>query len=87
MSRKRDTLGQIIGYLREAEARLSQGETVYTICRTLGAFRTPMSGALGRVAQAVSPALVSSLMTRVTHVTRVSYINSLTRARESVYAE
>ena len=35
MSRKR-TPEQIIGYLREAEVRLSQGETVGTICRTLG---------------------------------------------------
>jgi putative transposase len=35
MSRKR-TAEQIIGYLREAEVRLSQGETVGTICRGLG---------------------------------------------------
>ncbi len=35
MSRKR-TAEQIIGYLREAEVRLSQGETVGTICRALG---------------------------------------------------
>lgn len=36
MSRKRYTPEQIIGMLREAEVRLSQGETVGTICRTLG---------------------------------------------------
>ncbi len=35
MSRKR-TPEQIIGYLREAEVRLSQGETVGAICRALG---------------------------------------------------
>ena len=35
MSRKR-TPEQIIGYLCEAEVRLSQGETVGTICRALG---------------------------------------------------
>lgn len=35
MSRKR-TPEQIIGYLREAEVRLSQGEKVGTICRALG---------------------------------------------------
>ena len=34
MSRKR-TPEQIIGYLREAEVRLSQGEKVGTICRAL----------------------------------------------------
>ena len=36
MSRKRYTPEQIIGMLREAEVRLSQGETVGTICRGLG---------------------------------------------------
>lgn len=36
MSRKRYTPEQIIGYLREAEVRLSQGETVGVICRQLG---------------------------------------------------
>ena len=36
MSRKRYTPEQIIGMLREAEVRLSQGETVGTICRALG---------------------------------------------------
>jgi len=36
MSRKRYTPEQIIGMLREAEVRLSQGETVGAICRTLG---------------------------------------------------
>jgi transposase-like protein len=35
MSRKR-TPEQIIGYLREAEVRLLQGETVGAICRALG---------------------------------------------------
>ena len=35
MSRKH-TPEQIIGYLREAEVRLSQGETVGAICRGLG---------------------------------------------------
>jgi len=35
MSRKRYTPEQIIGMLREAEVRLSQGETVGVICRTL----------------------------------------------------
>jgi putative transposase len=35
MSRKR-TPEQIIGYLREAEVQLSQGEKVGTICRALG---------------------------------------------------
>jgi len=35
MSRKR-TPEQIIGYLREAEVRLSQRETVGAICRALG---------------------------------------------------
>jgi len=36
MSRKRYTPEQIIGMLREAEVRLSQGETVGVICRGLG---------------------------------------------------
>ena len=36
MSRKQYTPEQIIGYLREAEVRLSQGETVGAICRALG---------------------------------------------------
>ncbi len=35
MSRKRYTPEQIIGMLREAEVRLSQGETVGVICRGL----------------------------------------------------
>jgi len=35
MSWKRYTPEQIIGMLREAEVRLSQGETVGVICRTL----------------------------------------------------
>ncbi len=36
MSRKRYTPEQIIGKLREAEVRLSQGERVGGICRSLG---------------------------------------------------
>ena len=36
MSRKRYTAEQIIGMLREAEVRLSQGERVGEICRGLG---------------------------------------------------
>jgi putative transposase len=36
MSRKRYTPEQIIGMLREAEVRLSQGETVGVICCGLG---------------------------------------------------
>ena len=36
MSRKRYTPEQIIGMLREVEVRLSQGETVGLICRSLG---------------------------------------------------
>jgi len=36
MARKRFTVEQIIGKLREAEVRLSQGETVGQVCRTLG---------------------------------------------------
>ena len=36
MGRKRYTPEQIIGKLREAEVRLSQGERVGVICRSLG---------------------------------------------------
>ena len=36
MARKRFTPEQIIGLLREAEVRLSQGEKVKGICRSLG---------------------------------------------------
>jgi len=36
MNRKRYTPEQIIGYLREAEVRLSGGETIGVICRALG---------------------------------------------------
>jgi putative transposase len=36
MARKRFTPEQIIGKLREAEVRLSQGEKVKGICRSLG---------------------------------------------------
>ena len=36
MGRKRFTPEQIIGMLREAEVRLSQGEKVKVICRSLG---------------------------------------------------
>ena len=36
MSRKRYTPEQIIGMLREAEIRLSQGQSVGEICRGLG---------------------------------------------------
>ena len=36
MSRKRYTPEQIIGMLREAEVRLSQGQSVGEICRGLG---------------------------------------------------
>ena len=36
MTRKRFTPEQIIGMLREAEVRLSQGENVEGICRSLG---------------------------------------------------
>lgn len=35
MARKRYTTEQIIGLLREAEARLGQGQAVGTICRAL----------------------------------------------------
>ena len=36
MARERFTPEQIIGMLREAEVRLSQGEKVKGICRSLG---------------------------------------------------
>jgi putative transposase len=36
MTRKRYTTEQIIGMLREAEVKLSQGETVGVTCRGLG---------------------------------------------------
>ena len=36
MARKRFTPEQIIGMLREAEVRLSQGEKINGICRSLG---------------------------------------------------
>jgi len=36
VSRKRYTSEQIVGLLRKAEARLSQGEKVGVICRVLG---------------------------------------------------
>ena len=36
MSRKRFTAEQIIGLLREAEVRLSQGKTVVQACREMG---------------------------------------------------
>ena len=36
MSRRRYTPEQIIGLLREAEVRLSQGEKIGKICRALG---------------------------------------------------
>jgi transposase-like protein len=36
MARKRYTTEQIIGILREAEVRVSQGESVGLICRGLG---------------------------------------------------
>ena len=36
MSRKRFTVEQIIGLLREAEVRLSQGRTVGQACREMG---------------------------------------------------
>lgn len=36
MARKRYTPEQIIGMLREAEVRLSQGEKIGSICRMLG---------------------------------------------------
>ncbi len=40
MSRKRYTPEQIIGMLREAEVRLSDGQSVSEICRTLGQYRS-----------------------------------------------
>ena len=36
MALKRYTTEQIIGLLREAEVRLSQGQTIGTICRSFG---------------------------------------------------
>ena len=36
MARKRYTTEQIIGLLREAEVRLSQGQTIGTVCRSFG---------------------------------------------------
>jgi len=36
MSRKRFTPEQMIGMLREAEVRLSKGEKIKSICRSLG---------------------------------------------------
>ena len=36
MALKRYTTEQIIGLLREAEVRLSQGQTIGTICRSIG---------------------------------------------------
>jgi len=36
MARKRFTTEQIIGLLREAEVRLSQGQAIGTVCRGLG---------------------------------------------------
>ena len=36
MARKRYTTEQIIGLLREAEVRLSQGQTIGTVCRGIG---------------------------------------------------
>ena len=36
MARKRYTTEQIIGLLREAEVRLSQGQTIGTVCRSVG---------------------------------------------------
>ena len=36
MARKRYMTEQIIGLLREAEVRLSQGQTIGTICRSVG---------------------------------------------------
>ena len=36
MARKRFTPGQIIGMLREAEVKLSQGKNIKAICRNLG---------------------------------------------------
>jgi putative transposase len=36
MARKRFTTEQIIGLLREAEVRLSQGHAIGTVCRSIG---------------------------------------------------
>ncbi|MGZ6226314.1 MAG: transposase, partial [Syntrophales bacterium] len=36
MSRKRFTAEQIIGFLREADVKLSQGRNVGQICREMG---------------------------------------------------
>ena len=36
MAKKRFSVEQIIGKLREAEVRLGQGETVAQVCRSLG---------------------------------------------------
>jgi transposase-like protein len=36
MARKRFTTEEIIGLLREAEVRLSQGQTIGSVCRGLG---------------------------------------------------
>ena len=36
MSRKRFSVEQIIGHLRQAEVRLAQGQTVGEICRHIG---------------------------------------------------
>ncbi len=36
MARKRYTTEQIIGLLREAEVRLGQGQTIGTVCRSVG---------------------------------------------------
>jgi len=36
MARKRFTTEEIIGLLREAEVRLSQGQTIGVVCRGLG---------------------------------------------------
>jgi hypothetical protein len=43
MSRKRYTPEEIIGKLREAEVRLSQGEKIGVICRALGLSIRPHS--------------------------------------------
>jgi hypothetical protein len=37
MARKRFTTERIIGLLREAEVRLSQGQAIDTVCRGIGA--------------------------------------------------
>ena len=36
MARQRFTTEQIIGLLREAEVRLSQGQAIGTVCRSIG---------------------------------------------------